>query len=285
LEQYLATAETQRGVHISLVAAVADAYLTWQTDRALLALTRSTLDAYGQSLDLIDQSQRAGIASALDVRQARTAVDDSRAQLARYTRLVANDANALQFLTGGPIPENLSTASDTTLSLLAEVPAGLPSELLQRRPDIRAAEHRLIAANANIGAARAAFFPNIHLTATAGSASSEIGGLFDGGSGSWSFMPQITLPIFHAGKLRANLDYAQIQKDIRVAEYEQSIQRAFREVADGLAARSTFGQQLEAQQNLVRNTREYVDFANQRYQAGVDNYLILLDAQRLLFSS
>ena len=285
LEQYLATAETQRGVHISLVAAVADAYLTWQTDRALLALTRSTLDAYGQSLDLIEQSQRAGIASALDVRQARTAVDDSRAQLARYTRLVANDANALQFLTGGPIPENLSTASDTTLSLLAEVPAGLPSELLQRRPDIRAAEHRLIAANANIGAARAAFFPNIHLTATAGSASSEIGGLFDGGSGSWSFMPQITLPIFHAGKLRANLDYAQIQKDIRVAEYEQSIQRAFREVADGLAARSTFGQQLEAQQNLVRNTREYVDFANQRYQAGVDNYLILLDAQRLLFSS
>ena len=292
LEQYLATAEAQRGVHISLVAEVADAYLTWQTDRALLDLTRGTLETYRQSLDLVEQSQQAGVASALDVRQARTAVDNARAQLARYTRLVANDSNALQFLTGSPLRDSMPagtdampTASGTILPLLAELPAGLPSELLQRRPDIRAAEHRLIAANANIGAARAAFFPNIRLTAAAGSASSEIGGLFDAGSGSWSFMPQISLPIFHAGKLRANLDYAQIQKDIRVAEYEQSIQRAFREVADGLAARSTFGQQLEAQQDLVRNTQEYVSLADERYQAGVDNYLVLLDAQRLLFGA
>ena len=157
--------------------------------------------------------------------------------------------------------------------------------MLQQRPDIRAAEHRLLAANADIGAARAAFFPSIRLTAGAGTASAELSGLFDGGSGTWSFMPQINIPIFTAGRLKANLQYSEIQRDINVAAYEQSIQVAFREVADGLAARGTYDNQLQAQSDLVTATNEYYELAQQRYDEGVDNYLVVLDAQRELFTS
>ena len=285
LEEYLATAEAQRSVQIALVGDVAVAYLTWRSDQAQLELARSTLDSYAKSLRLVQSSREVGTASDLDVRQARSLVEQARVQQALYTRQVAQDANALQLLLGTAIPANLAAGKSSTDQLLAELPTGLPADLLLRRPDIRAAEHRLLAANANIGAARAAFFPSISLTAAAGTASTELGGLFDGGSGLWSFVPRINIPIFTAGRLRANLDYAEVLKDINVAQYEKSIQIAFREVADGLAARGTYGEQLQAQRDLVDNNRAYYQLARQRYDEGVDNYLVVLDAQRELFAA
>ncbi|NLY59117.1 MAG: efflux transporter outer membrane subunit, partial [Gammaproteobacteria bacterium] len=203
---------------------------------------------------------------------------------ALYTRQRAQDHNALQLLVGAAVPEALLEAELST-ALLADLPAGLPADVLQQRPDIRAAEHQLLAANADIGAARAAFFPSIRLTAAAGTASADLDGLFDGGSGTWSFLPQINLPIFTAGRLKANLEYSEIQQDIHVARYEQSIQNAFREVSDGLAARGTFTAQLQAQSDLVQATDEYYQMAQQRYDEGVDNYLMVLDAQRELFGA
>ncbi len=252
LETYLATEQAQNSIRIGLIADVASAYLTWQTDQALLKVTANTLDSYTKSLRMIESSQREGTSSALDVRQARTLVDSARAQKILYTRQVAQDANALQLLLGANIPIDQVNGLALNTDLLRDIPAGLPSDLLQKRPDIQEAEHRLLAANANIGAARAAFFPSISLTATAGSASSQLGDLLNGGQGSWSFVPQINVPIFNGGRLRANLDYATIQKDIGVAQYEKSIQTAFQEVADGLAAKGTYSEQLQAQSDLVQ---------------------------------
>ena len=285
LERYLATEEAQRSVQIALVSDVATAWLAWNTDHALLELTKATLDSYQESLEMVEASHTGGIASALDVRQARSLVEQARVQLALYTRQLAEDRNALQLLTGTSIPSQLLLSTDLDSELLADLPAGLPAQVLQQRPDIRAAEHQLRAANANIGAARAAFFPSISLTAGAGTASAELDGLFEGGSGTWSFMPRINLPIFTAGRLKANLDYSEIQRDINVARYEESIQNAFREVSDGLAAQGTFGAQVQAQSDLVAATSEYYELAQQRYDEGVDNYLVVLDAQRELFGS
>ncbi|RMT63059.1 hypothetical protein ALP29_04499 [Pseudomonas syringae pv. avii] len=285
LENFLATAQAQNSIRIGLIADVATAYLTWRTDQALLKVTTSTLDSYSASLKLINQAHQAGTSSELDVRQARTQVDTARAQMTQYTRQVARDANALQLLLGADIPVDLSKGMPLEGAVLADIPVGLPSDLLRHRPDILQAEHLLLAANANIGAARAAFFPSIRLTATAGSASSELGDLLSGGQGSWSFVPQISVPIFNGGRLRASLDYAEIQKDISVAQYEKSIQTAFREVADGLAAQGTYGAQLQAQRDLVMDSRAYFELAQQRYETGVDSHLTLLDAQRLLFAA
>lgn len=285
LEEYLATEEAKRSVHISLVANVAQAYLTWQADQALLEVAQRTLQTNERTLSLIQSSFDAGVASALEVRQARTTVNEARAYVQRYTRQVAVDVNGLRMLLGGPLPTDMPQGLKLDSQVFAEIPVGLPSDLLQRRPDILAAEHRLIGANANIGAARAAFFPRISLTGSAGTASSQMSGLFEGGSGAWAFMPSISMPIFNAGRLGANLDYAEIQSDIRVAQYERTIQNAFREVSDSLAARGTYGKQLEAQRELVENTSEYFKLAQQRYDEGVDSYLNVLDAQRLLFTS
>ncbi|MDX3893126.1 efflux transporter outer membrane subunit [Pusillimonas sp.] len=285
LEEYLATEQARRSVHISLVADVAQAYLAWRADQSLLDVSRNSMVAYERTLELVQAGHDAGVASALDVRQARTAVDEARAQAQRYTRQVATDLNALRLLLGGSLPADLPQGPGLDDELLAQVPAGLPSDLLRRRPDILAAEHRLIGANANIGAARAAFFPRISLTAGAGTASAQMSGLFEAGSGAWSFVPSISVPIFSAGRLRAELDYANIQKDIRVAQYEQAIQVAFREVSDSLAARGTYGKQLQAQRELVENSAQYLELAQQRYEEGIDSYLNVLDAQRLLFTS
>ncbi len=285
LEKYLATEEAQRSVQIALISDVATTYFLWRTDQALLELTDATLTSYVESLAMIDSSAAAGTSSELDVRQARTLVNQAQAQQALYTRRIAQDVNALQLLLGSKIPSDLPHGSPLAMSALSKVPAGLPADLLLNRPDIRAAEHQLLAANANIGAARATFFPRISLTASVGSASSDLDGLFNGGSDNWSFAPQISVPIFNAGKLRANLDYAEIQKDVNVATYEKSIQTAFREVADGLAARGTFGKQLSAQRELVDNYKSYFDLAQQRYDQGIDSYLTVLDAQRELFAS
>ncbi|MCU7249827.1 efflux transporter outer membrane subunit [Pseudomonas koreensis] len=284
LMTFLASEEARRSAQLSLVANVANAYLTWRADQELLELTRQTLAADEQSLRLTTRNREAGKSSALDQIQAQTSVDSTRASLARYQRQVAQDLNSLTLLVGAAVPETLPTrplASD----LVAQMPAGLPSELLQRRPDILQAEYKLKAANANIGAARAAFFPSVSLTASAGTSSREMSGLFKAGSGAWTFQPQINLPIFNAGSLRASLDYSKLQKDITVAEYEKSIQTAFQEVSDGLAARKTYQEQLQAQRDLVQSTQDYYDMAQHRYRSGVDSSLTFLDAQRSLFSA
>jgi multidrug efflux system outer membrane protein len=284
LQTWLSTEEARRSAELSLVANVANAYLTWRADQELLELTRDTLAADEQSLHLTTRNREAGKSSALEQAQARTSVDSSRANLARYQRQVAQDLNSLTLLVGAPVPNSLP-ARPLASELVRQLPAGLPSDLLQRRPDILQAEYKLKAANANIGAARAAFFPSVSLTANAGTSSRDLSGLFGGGSGAWTFQPQISLPIFNAGSLRASLDYSKLQKDVAVAEYEKSIQTAFQEVADGLAARSTYQQQLQAQRDLVAATQTYYNLAQNRYQNGVDSSLTFLDAQRSLFSS
>lgn len=285
LQEYLATEAAQRSVQISLIAAVANTYLTWQADQALLEITRGTLETYDESLALTQRSFDIGVASSLELTQARTAVETARSSLARYTRLVAQDRNALAQLLGQRLPTNSVQPINLQYSYLTELPVGLPSELLVNRPDIVEAERRLQGANANIGAARAAFFPSISLTGAAGSASSDLDGLFESGSDYWSFSPSISLPIFNAGRLRANLDYAEIIRDARVAEYERSIQEAFRDVSDGLAARDTYVQQVQAQSDLVEASESYFQIAERRYRTGVDSYLTLLDAQRQLFTA
>lgn len=284
LQQYLATEQAQRSTQISLVASVANAYLQWQADQALLQLTQDTLKTFEESYKLTQRSFDVGVADALALSQARSSVDSARVSLAQYKRLVAQDRNALIQLVGTGLPVDLPQGLALSAELLEQVPAGLPADLLQRRPDLLQAEYQLKAANANIGAARAAFFPSISLTANAGTASSQLSGLFDSGSGTWLFQPQISLPIFNAGRLRANLDYAELQSDIQVAQYEKAIQVAFQEVADRLAARTTYRQQLDAQRALLATTETYYDLAERRYRTGVDSYLTLLDAQRQLFS-
>jgi multidrug efflux system outer membrane protein len=285
LERYFATEQAQRSAQISLVASVADAWLTLQADRELLALSEQTLKTYEQSLALTRRSFEVGVASALELAQARSAVESARVSVAQYQRLLAQDQNALQLLLGSALPADLPAAQPLEQAQLAELPVGVPSDLLQRRPDILAAEHQLKAANADIGAARAAFFPSISLTGRAGTTSTELSGLFKGGSGTWLFQPSINLPIFTAGSLKGSLDYARLQKQVEVAQYEQTIQTAFSEVADGLAARSTYAAQLRAQRELVAANAEYQRLAEIRYRTGVDSQLTLLDAQRQLFAS
>ncbi len=284
LEQYFASEAAQRSTQISLIASVANAWLTLQADQALLQVTRDTLKTYEESLGLTQRSFDVGVASALELRQARSAVDSARVSIEQYTRLVAQDRNALTLLLGESLPAGLPSGEGLERTQLATLPVGLPSDLLQQRPDILQAEYQLRAVNASIGAARAAFFPRISLTGAAGTASSELSGLFDGGSGYWSFSPSISVPIFNAGQLRANLDYAQISKNIQVAQYEQAIQTAFREVADGLAAQATYVRQVQAQRDLLQTSEDYYNLAERRYRTGVDSYLTVLDAQRQLFS-
>lgn len=285
LETYLSSEEARRSTQISLVASVANAYLTWQADQALLGLAQDTLKAFEQSHQLTVRSNAIGVASALDLSQSRTSVESARVKLAQYQRLVAQDRNGLTLLLGSGLPAELPASQALDADLLSQVPSGLPSDLLQRRPDILEAEHLLKAANANIGAARAAFFPRISLTANAGSLSPDLSGLFSGGSGTWLLQPQISLPIFNAGSLRASLDYSKVQKDISVARYEKTIQTAFQEVADGLAARQTYHRQLQAQRDLVEANQDYYRLAERRYRVGIDSNLTFLDAQRSLFSA
>lgn len=285
LQTYFASEEGRRSTQISLVASVANAYLTWQADRELLKLTQDTLAAYEESLRLTTRSNEVGVSSALDLSQARTSVESAKASLSAYQRQVAQDENALVMLLGTGLPAGLPAPQPLASDMLAEVPAGLPSDLLTRRPDILQAEYTLKASNANIGAARAAFFPRISLTASAGTSSAALDGLFKGGSGSWAFSPSISLPIFTAGELRASLDYAKIQKDINVANYEKAIQTAFQEVSDGLTARKTWTDQMQAQSDLVKASEDYQRLAERRYRIGVDSNLTFLDAQRSLFSA
>ena len=287
LEQYLAMQETQKSATISLIAEVAKSYLTWLTDRELLQISEDTRKIEEESYNLIEQRTRAGITNELDLAQARTSLETVKANLALYRRQLADDLHYLTLLTGTTLPESLLRKADSLRNLepLSVMPSTLSSTLLLERPDIMAAEHALKGANANIGAARAAFFPTVSLTAAAGVSSSNLSNLFDNGSGSWLFSPTISLPIFNAGELKAELDVAKISKEIYIARYEKAIQTAFREVSDALVASETFKDQLRAQKANLKANEDYYTLARERYQQGVDSFLILLDAQRSLYSS
>lgn len=287
LAEYLATEEAARAAQISLVAEVGRAYLAERAFSEQLGLARQTLAARKDSHQLVQQRYDAGAASALELRQAETLVEAARVSLAGLERQQAQAMNALTVLVGVPLTE-LELPQPLALSqqsLLTEIPAGLPSELLIQRPDIRAAEQRLISANANIGAARAAFFPRISLTGTVGTASSELSDLFGSGTGLWTFMPQISLPIFNSGRNRANLALAEVRKNQAITDYERTIQQAFREVADALVARDSLEQQVAAQGRLLQAQSARLALAEQRYESGVANYLEVLDAQREQFDA
>ncbi|AOZ10580.1 RND transporter [Cupriavidus malaysiensis] len=285
LEQYMATEDARRSAQITLVAEVADAYLTLLADRELLALSQDTLKSQQEAAEMVSRGQRAGALAKLDEHRAQTQLQTAQVGVEQYTRQVAQDENALTLLLGGPLPDGLQQlpALDSP-DLLAQVPAGLPSSLLERRPDIRAAEHQLKAANANIGAARAAFFPSITLTGALGVASTSLAGLFSGGL-AWVFAPQLTLPIFNAGRNQANLDLAKVRKDINVANYEKTIQTAFREVADSMAATGTYDRQIQAQRTMIEEIRETERLSRMRFRNGVDDYFSVFDAQRQLYSA
>lgn len=285
LQQYFATTEARRSVQISLVAEVAIVYLTLAADRERLLLARETLASQRASYELVQRRVEAGAATQLDLRRAQTTVDSARADLARFTTLCAQDENALALLVGAPLRAELMPAALAGISPMAELPTGVPSEVLQRRPDILQAEHLLRAANANIGAARAAFFPRVTLTAAGGIASGDLSDLFKGGAGAWSFVPKVVLPIFDGGRNQANLDASQVSREISLAEYERAIQGAFREVADALAQRGTLGDQLAAQQSLVEATEDTHRLSQVRFDEGVQSYLEVLDAQRSLYAS
>ena len=286
LEKYFSTKETQRSSQLTLVAEVASAYLAILADESILKVTRDTLDSQTASYNLIKRSLDAGTTTELALKQAATTVDTARANLAAYTRQAAQDRNALMILIGVPIPEDISFTTDINAeNLSADVPVGIPSDVLTRRPDVLAAEHQLVAANADIGAARAAFFPSILLTGQYGTASTQLSGLFKPGSGAWTFSPQINLPIFTGGANLANLDLSKIEKNVEVAQYEKALQTAFREVDDALAARNTLDEQLVAQRALLDDSSESYRLAEMRFRNGVDSFLPVLDAQRDLYSA
>ena len=286
LQQYFAEAANRRNAQLSLVAEVANAWLTLGADREQLDIAQATLAAYEDSLRLSEARHQLGGASALELSQTRTLVETARTDLARYQGRVAQDRNALVLLAGGPIDEALLPGSEATdVAAVRAVPAGVPGEVLLRRPDVMAAEHTLLAANANIGAARAAFFPSISLTGSVGSTSSALSGLFDSGTRSWSFMPTLNLPIFQGGKLRAGLGVATANRDIALAQYEKAIQSGFREAADALALNDSLDAQLASQQALVAAAEQARTLSQARYDAGLDSFLTLLDARRTAYTA
>jgi len=286
LQQFIATQEARTSAQIALVAEVANAYLNERALDERLALAQQTQASQQTSYDLARRIFEFGNSSALELRVAETQLETANANVAGLKRLLAQAGNALVLLTGDALPADLPAAQALDAQLMvSELQPGLPSELLNRRPDIRQAENQLKAANANIGAARAAFFPAIKLTTSVGSANSELDGLFKSGSTIWNFSPQLVLPIFDAGRNKANLTLAQLQKDINVARYEKAIQTAFREVADALAASTIINEQIAAQQRLVDAEQARFTLAELRYRNGVDSNLSLLDAQRSLYSA
>ncbi len=286
LEQYLSTGEARRSVQITLVSQVATAYLALASDLERLQLAKETLANQQESYRLSRSRFEAGVVSALDLQQAQTSVDAARVDIARFTTLAAQDLNALNLVLGSNAdPELLPKSLSENLSALKDVAPGLPSDVLLSRPDILQAEYSLRGANANIGAARAAFFPRITLTSGVGFGSDQLTGLFNAGNLAWSFVPRITVPIFEGGRNKANLQVAEVDRDIAVAQYERAIQIAFREVADALAQRGTIDEQVAAQQSLTDATAESYRLSQARYQSGIDSYLNVLDSQRSLYAA
>ncbi|HEX8043103.1 efflux transporter outer membrane subunit, partial [Candidatus Deferrimicrobium sp.] len=284
LEEYLATEQARHGAQILLVSGVANAYLTIAADRETLKLARSTQDTQQAVYDLIRRRVDVGLSPELDLRQAQTRVDAARGDVALYSRLVAQDENALDLLVGSKVPAELLPDNLTLVSPAREISPGMSSDALLLRPDILQAERLLKAANANIGAARATLFPRISLTTAFGTASGELSGLFKSGTRAWSFSPQIVAPIFDA-RAWAALDAIKVEREIAVAQYEKSIQAAFREVADALAVRGTVEEQLSAQLSLVDAASATYRLSNARYLKGIDSFLGILDAQRSLYAA
>ena len=285
LEQYLATEQAERSARISLMAEVANTYLTLAADRENLKLARSTLEAQEASYGLILRRYEVGASSELVLRQAQTRVEAARVDVARYTGMVAIDENALNLLVGSTVPDELLPGGLNDVTEPKDISPGLSSEILLQRPDILQAENILKAANANIGAARAAFFPRITLTTGIGTTSNELSGLFKAGAATWAFVPQAVMPVFEAGSLWARLRATTVDRDIYLAQYEKSIQTAFREVADALARKGTVGDQLAAQTSLAEASAEAYRLSNARYMQGIDGYLSVLDAQRSLYAA
>lgn len=285
-QQYFSAEESANSARISLVAETAAMYLQLVANREQYDLTLATVANRQHSYDLILRKFEAGVASDLELSQARSVLDESRASLASAATRVGQDENALSLLMGVPLPADLPEVRRLAeVTPFKDVPAGLPSNLMERRPDILAAEHQLMSANADIGAARANFFPSISLTGSLGKLSTDYSGLFDGATRTWSFMPSIYLPIFSGGRNVAQLEMAGAQRDIAVATYEKSIQTAFREVADTLVQREHISDQLDAQHSLAEATGKSYSHASARYDAGVAGYINVLDAQRSLLSA
>jgi multidrug efflux system outer membrane protein len=282
LEEYLATDEARRSAQIALVSEVARVYLILGADRKNLKLAEFTLETQQAAYDLIRRQTEVGLGTELDLRQAQIPVETARRDLARFTQMIAQDRNALNLLAGSAVPEKFLPADLASVHPPKEIFPGLSSEELLNRPDIMAAEHQLKGAYAFIGAARAAFFPQISLTTSIGTASDELSGLFGSGSGTWSFTPQVAVPVFDA-RTWAAYRVSKAQKEIALAQYEKTIQSAFREVADVLAVRGMVDQQISAQQSLTDAIAVTYRLADKRYQKGIDSYLGVLDAQRSLY--
>ena len=286
LESYLATAAGATAARLTLVGEVADAYLALAADRTLLAIAGETADSASRTVALTQARLTGGVAARTDLTSAQTVLEQARSDQAQLTAQVAQDRNALELLVGGPIPDgDLPAALDEEAGQLAEVPAGLDSHILLRRPDVIEAEHRLRAANAQIGAARAAFFPSISLTGLAGYASPQLSGLFSGPNRTWQGAAQGALPIFAGGANLANLSLARGQRELALANYQSAIQSAFRDVADALARRGAMDQQLAAQQALEAAARASYELSIARYKQGIDPYLNALVAQRTFYSA
>ncbi len=286
LQQYLAQEEARRSAQLSLIAEVANAYLTLASDRDLQHLAQQTLESQEHSYELSRKSHDAGTTSGLDLAQAQTTVEQARADAARYEGNVAQDIDSLTLLVGAPLdPAWLPEAFDAKTTGLQALPAGLPSDVLLRRPDVLEAEHAVRSANGNIGAARAAFFPTVSLTTNIGSASEQLSHLFQSGTGTWTFAPTVSVPIFHGGAIIGGLQVAKADQQIAIAQYEKAIQSSFREVADALALTSTLNRQRAAQEALVNATGRAYELSQQRYKAGRDSFLDVLVSQRSDYSA
>ena len=284
LEEYLATDQALRGSQLLLVSTVAQAYLALAADREALQLVAKTLEAQEAVYTIIRRRYEVGMISELDLRRAQSQVEIARGDVARYTQLTAQDENGLTLLVGSPIGQELLPPDLVSVIAPRDISSGLSSEPLLRRPDVLAAEHRLKAANANIGAARAAFFPRVSLTTTLGTASADLSGLFKAGSGVWSFAPLMVMPIFDARTWFA-YNVTKIEKEMSIAQYEKAIQAAFREVADALAERGALNRRIAAQESLVDAFAEMYRLSEARYTKGIDSYLSVLDAQRSLYGA
>lgn len=282
LEEYLATEEARRSAKLSLLSAVACTYLSLAADKEALKLARNTLETQEAIYQLIKRRFEVGLASELDLRRAQTQVEEAKGDVARFMERVAQDENALNLLVGSPVPGELLPPELNGVNPPKEISAGISSEILLKRPDIVAAEHQLKALNANIGVARAAFFPRISLTTAIGTASSELSGLFESGSGTWKFVPQIIMPIFDTRTWLA-LKAIKVEREIALAQYEKAIQTAFKEVADALAQNGMIGDRIAAQEALINALSETYRLSNLRYMKGIDSYLSVLDAQRSLY--
>lgn len=285
LERYFASEQARLATQISLVSSVAGSYLELAADRQTLKLAEETMKTQQAYFDLIRQTRDLGIASDLEVSQAKTQVEAARVDIARYSGYIAQDQNALNLLAGAPVPARLLPNTLEELPKFKDMESGVPSDVLLKRPDILMSEHQLKAYHANIGAARAAFFPRISLTGLLGIASSDLTNLFKPAAGTWNFVPQLALPIFDYGSRQANYEATRLDRDIAVAQYEKNIQSAFREVSDALSLRSTLMEQQSAQEALVKSLEETYKLSEARYKGGIDSYLSVLVAQRSLYGA